>query len=158
MACFSYAAGGDRNMNRSWPFCAETSAAARALISPTEMWSTRTSVSCLSPHCLQNVPSNHLSYPGTKWLHWMILSVFRCARTRRGASALPATPAASAAPPAACTKRRRVIVFFAILGLLGGAVGARGALNGAALECGASQRTTLVPTPARERPRPGLHG
>src|SRR5918912_936882 len=128
MTCFSYAAGGERNMNRSCPFCAETSAAARALISPIEMWSTRTSVSCFSPHCLQKVPSNHLSYPGTKWLHWMILRVLRWARARRGASALPATPAASAAAPAVCTKRRRVIVFFAmfVVLLLGGGGGASG--------------------------------
>ncbi len=48
-------------MNRSCPRCAETSAAARALISPIAMWSTITRVPCFSPHCLQNVPSNHLS-------------------------------------------------------------------------------------------------
>ena len=61
MTCFSYAAGGDRNMKRSWPFRAATSAAARALISPIAMWSTITSVSCFSPHSLVKTPSNHLS-------------------------------------------------------------------------------------------------
>src|SRR5467141_327650 len=43
-----------------------------------------TLVSCFCPHCLQKVPSNQVSYAGTKWLHWRIFSVFCSAAARSG--------------------------------------------------------------------------
>src|SRR5512142_2995702 len=66
-----------------------------------------TLVSCFCPHCLQNTPSNHLSYAGTKWLHWMIFSVFCWARAGLGSRL--AIPAAAAVAPTPWTKRRRLI-------------------------------------------------
>ena len=48
-------------MKRSCPFFAATSAAARALISPIEMWSTTTFVLFFAPHSFVKIPSNHLS-------------------------------------------------------------------------------------------------
>src|SRR5437762_12026787 len=94
MTRFSYAAGGDRNMNRSCPLLAAASAAARALISLTEMWSTMTSVLCFAPHSLVKVLSNHLSYAGTKWVHCTIFNVLRLAHARCGKRKAEVRPAA----------------------------------------------------------------
>ena len=93
-------------MNRSWPFCADTSAAARELIAGMPTWSTITSVSFFSPHCLVYVLSNHLSYAGTKWLHWRIFKVRVAARAGRVRIQGP-TLAASPTAPATCTNLRR---------------------------------------------------
>src|SRR5215467_1715999 len=74
--CSSYAGGGQLNRNRSWPFWADTSAAARALSPATPMLSTVTSMLFFSPHSLMYFSLNHLSKAGTKCTHWMILRVF----------------------------------------------------------------------------------
>src|SRR5436305_458002 len=37
------------------------------------MWSTCTCTSFAWPHCVIHVLSNHVSYAGTKWIHWMML-------------------------------------------------------------------------------------
>src|SRR5712692_712990 len=98
-------------MIRSWPFCADASAAARAGISFSEMWSTMTLVLFFWPHCGQNTPSNHLSYSGTKWLHWRIFRVFCCAAARSGKrkkGPTPAAPAANVPAPVSLMKSRRV--------------------------------------------------
>src|SRR5512146_2297681 len=82
------------------------------------MWSTITRVLFFSPHFFVYSLLNHLSYPGTKWLHWMILRVFCCARAARGASTLPARPVVSAAPVVWMNFRREILLF-AMCGLLG---------------------------------------
>ena len=56
----------------SWPLWAATSAAARAG-RVLAMWSTWTWTSFFWPHCVIHVLSNHVSYAGTKWIHWMML-------------------------------------------------------------------------------------
>src|SRR5436309_1893068 len=82
-------------MKRSWPFFAETSAAAVGLMAGMPMLSTVTSVSFFSPHSLMYWPLNHLSYPGTKWFHWTMRSVFLAAFDFFGsARAAAPTPAA----------------------------------------------------------------
>src|SRR5712692_6057521 len=52
------------------------------------------------PHCFAKTPSNHLSKPGTKWLHCRIFRLFCCARarsgnTKKGPAAVPTTPVAA---------------------------------------------------------------
>ncbi len=101
-------------MNRSWPFFAATSAAARALTSPIAMWSTVTFVSYFAAHSFVKTPSNHLSYPGTKWLHWMIFRVFCCAAARAGKRKLAPSPAAAAPAPVSFANWRRVMPVFAL--------------------------------------------
>jgi hypothetical protein len=68
----SYWAIGWMAMNRSCPFCAATSAAARVSSSVLLMCSTFTWTSFFWPHCFTQVLSNQSSYAGTKWTHWMI--------------------------------------------------------------------------------------
>src|ERR1700682_6556632 len=107
-------------MKRSCPFFAEASEAAFAERSTRLMWSTMTFVSCFCPHCLQKVPSNQVSYAGTKWLHWSIFSVFCCAAAVSGnrKNGPEPTPAARAPVPVHLMKSRRdspSCFFFAIL-------------------------------------------
>src|ERR1700682_1877484 len=107
-------------MKRSCPFFAEASEAAFAERSTRLMWSTMTFVSCFCPHCLQKVPSNQVSYAGTKWLHWSIFSVFRWAAAVSGnrKNGPEPTPAARAPLPVHLMKSRRdtpSCFFFAIL-------------------------------------------
>src|SRR5216683_783334 len=117
MTCFSNAAGGNLNKKRSWPLPAETSAAPRVLTSRAVTWSTLILTLWSWPHCFAKTPSNHLSKPGTKWLHCRIFRLFCCARarsgnTKKGPAAVPTTPVA-----AIWTKYLRVIcraVFFAV--------------------------------------------
>jgi hypothetical protein len=45
------------------------------------MWSTVTATPFFSPQSFAKA-STHWSYSGTKWLHWMIFSVFVSARAR----------------------------------------------------------------------------
>src|SRR5262249_51384053 len=68
---------------RSWPFLAETSAAARARRSLTEIWSTTTFTPFFCPHSGQYFLSNHSSKAGTKCVHCPILSVSDLARAER---------------------------------------------------------------------------
>src|SRR5438105_1090481 len=103
-------------MNRSCPFCAATSAAARVSSSVLLMWSTVTWTSFFCSHCLIQVLSNQSSYAGTKCTHWMIeRSPFRCLclyfsgpANEYGAVA-PAAPTAAAPTPARLSSSRRLI-------------------------------------------------
>src|SRR5579884_91634 len=96
-------------MKRSWPAPAEASAAARAAMFCSGMWSTVTLMPFLLPHSCANL-SNHLSKAGTKWLHWMIVSVLVCARAREmnGDETAGAPPAAR--PTAALVRKLRRVI------------------------------------------------
>src|SRR5262245_42106693 len=61
------------------------------------------------PHSVAK-PSNHLSYWGTKWLHWRIFSVLVSARAvdTNGIETAGARPAAPAAAPTRFKNPRRV--------------------------------------------------
>src|ERR1700747_3369141 len=121
MVTLSYDAGGERNMKRSWPFCADTSDAARVPRSTRLMLSTTTFVLFFCPHAFVNFPLNQVSYAGTKWLHCKIFRVFCCACARSGKRKAGPTPADSAPMPASLTNSRREIPplrFFAIPVLL----------------------------------------
>src|SRR5260370_19325117 len=88
-------------MNRSSTFCAEASEAAFAERSTRLMGSAMTFVSCFCPHWLQTVPSNQVSYAGTKWLHWRIFSVYCATAARAGnRKKVPEPTPATSAPPA----------------------------------------------------------
>src|SRR5258707_7080294 len=105
-------------MKRSWPFLAWASDAARVLRSTRLMWSTTTLVLCFSPHCLAKVPSNQVSYAGTKWVHCKILSVCCCAAARSGnRNAGPSDPAAMPPAPAILMKSLRdtPLPFFSLI-------------------------------------------
>jgi len=60
-------------------------------------------------HCLQKVPSNQVSYAGTKWLHWSIFRVFCCAAAVSGnrKNGPEPTPAARAPLPVHLMKSLR---------------------------------------------------
>src|SRR5262245_57523247 len=95
-------------MKRSCPFFAETSEAARAGRSTRLMLSTTTLVLFFCPHSLVYVLLNQVSQAGTKWLHWMIFSVFCCAAARAGKRKLAPTPVARAPAPVIFANSRRV--------------------------------------------------
>src|SRR5260370_21002083 len=117
MTCFSYAADGERNMNRSCTFFAEASDAARVFRSTRLMLSTMTLVSCCCPHCLVKVPLNQVSHAGTKWLHCSIFKVFCCAAARSGNRNAGPKPAAMPPAPAIFKKSLRdtPVPFFLLL-------------------------------------------
>src|SRR5215472_15868927 len=96
-------------MKRSWPFCAETSEAARVARSTRLILSTTTFVLFFCPHSLVKLPLNHVSKAGTKWLHCRIFSVFCCAKARSGNKKEGPTLAANAPAPANLTNSRREI-------------------------------------------------
>src|SRR5579859_7826124 len=85
----------ERNINRSWPFLAATSAFPLVGRSTRLMLSTVTSVLFFCPHSTVYFLLNHSSQAGTKWLHCRIFSVFCCAAARSGnRNAGPSAPAA----------------------------------------------------------------
>src|SRR5579883_3213425 len=97
------------HMNRSCPALAEASAAARAAMFCSGMWSTVTATLFFWPQSLANW-SNHLSKAGTKWLHWIIDSDLSAASPREtnGLDSTGTAPAAVSPAPAPARKRRRV--------------------------------------------------
>src|ERR1051326_495251 len=102
-------------MNRSWPFLACASDAARVFRSTRLMLSTVTLVLCFCPHSTANFLLNHSSNAGTKWLHCRIFSVFCCAAARSGnRNAGPSDPAAMvpAAPILKKSLRDTPLFFF----------------------------------------------
>src|SRR5215467_13015578 len=108
MTWLSYAAVGERNMNRSWPFLADASDAARVGRSTKLMLSTITLVSFFCPHSTVYFLLNHSSQAGTKWLHWQIFNVFCWAAARSGnRNAGPSAPAAMPPAPAILIKSLR---------------------------------------------------
>src|SRR5262249_60316565 len=93
---------------RSWPFLAETSAAARARRSLTEMWSTTTFTPFFWPHSGQYFLSNHSSNAGTKCVHCPILSVSDLARAERTMMVGETTAAVATEAPLRKVRRGRV--------------------------------------------------
>src|SRR6267142_4098590 len=85
-------------MNRSWPFLAETSDAARVFRSTRLMLSTVTVVLFFWPHSTTYFLLNHSSHAGTKWLHCRIFRVFCWAAARSGNKNAVPIPAAAAEP------------------------------------------------------------
>src|SRR5215472_8334687 len=105
-------------MNRSCPFWAWASAAARALMVVKLMLSTTTVVLFFCPHSTVYFLLNHSSHAGTKWLHWQIFNVFCWAAARSGnRNAGPSAPAARLPAPAILMKSLRdtSVPFFLLL-------------------------------------------
>src|SRR5919109_3147068 len=98
---------------RSCPELADTSAARRAGISRCGIWSTLALTPFFAPQSRTNW-SNHLSYAGTKWLHWMTRSSLSAATALRtktnGAAALDERNAAPAPTPADFRNLRREVL------------------------------------------------
>src|SRR2546428_5966656 len=118
--CSSKLGGGQLKRKRSWPFWAETSAAARALSPARPMLSTVTSVSFFWPHSLTYVSLNHLSKAGTKCTHWRIFRLFLALAPYDRAGTIKGAPIPAANVPAAVVliKSRRVICLLAMDSLL----------------------------------------
>src|SRR5215813_3309849 len=76
----SYTDGGERNMTRSCPFCAATSAAAREGMSVLLMLSTVTSVSFLAPQSLMYFVLNQAWCAGRQRIHCRMTRVFGAVR------------------------------------------------------------------------------
>src|SRR5262245_36902 len=113
MTCSSKALARPRNMWMSCPDWAATSAVARGTTSAKLTWSTGPSTPLAAPQALAH-GSNHLSYAGTKWLHWRILSCPAASARRVKAvdpSAVAAVPAATSLAPLTMNWRRVFMAF-----------------------------------------------